>query len=88
MAKRREFSVPLCTTCIGGDYDGVFVVELLADIIEDRWFSEKVVNRYIEKSLYLASMQIHSLKSEYRKDHTKVTYDDMITSCSLQHVGD
>lgn len=66
--------MPLRTSSVGTDDDGVPIIKVLADISERAWFGIEIVDGDVEEALDLTGVKIH-------RDH-------MVAAGRLQHVGD
>lgn len=72
--REKRGDVPLRTSSIGTDDDGVSIIEVLPDVSECAWFSVQVVDGDVEETLDLTGVKIH-------RDH-------VVAPRCLEHVGD
>jgi hypothetical protein len=75
----RILDLPLGTTCVGTDDDGVLPPrDLLLDICRENGFREQVVDGYIEESLNLRSVQVECNDVVCTSDSEQVGHEPVI----------
>lgn len=75
----RILDLPLGTTCVGTDDDGVLPSrDLLLDICREDWFGEQVVDGDIKESLDLRSVQVEGNDVVCTSDSEQVGHEPVI----------